>query len=77
MNMILRAASREHANVLIARNAAKILDQSIEIADERCAVFCAEDNVEQVQSVGVGDVSNVRGLCACVRARHHRRACRR
>jgi hypothetical protein len=33
--------------------------------------------VEQVESVGVGHVSNVKGLCACVRARRHRRACRR
>ena len=57
--MVPRSAGGEKVDVLVMCDSAKILDQRFEMADERSAALGAEDDVQQVQSVGVGHMSTV------------------
>ena len=50
-----------NVDVLVAVDAAQVLDQRFKVVYQRCAVLGAEHDMKQVERVGVGHISNLRG----------------
>lgn len=59
MNVILHSTGGKDVDVLVARDAAQILDQPITMMNERLAILRAEDNMQEVQNVRGGHISTV------------------
>ncbi len=75
--MVLSSTGGKKVNVFVTRDAAKVLDQRTQVADQRRPVFGAEDHVQQVESVGVGHKSVWNAVHGHVGERDHVAWCRR
>ena len=75
--MIRCSARSQQLKVLVARDAAQVFHQTGEIANHRQAILCAEDDMDEVERVGVGHELTVFVFVADCRDIDHRVLCRR